>query len=91
MEFEWDPEKAEQNLKKHGISFDEASTTFEDPLANVYLDPDHSESECRYVMVGMSSSGKTIVISFVERDDRVRIMSARVATRKERRTYEEES
>ncbi len=90
MEFEWDPTKAESNLKKHGVSFSEASTVFDDLLADIYEDPDHADGEFRFVTIGMSSKARILVVSFVERRERVRIISAREATKKERRGYEEE-
>lgn len=89
MEFEWDVEKAEANLKKHGVSFQEAATVFGDPLAITYFDPDHSQDEDRFITFGHSSDGRLLVISHTDRDERTRIISARPATRKERKQYEE--
>lgn len=91
MHFEWDPAKAAQNLSKHGVSFDEASTVFGDPLAGTILDPRHSDDEPRFVTIGLSRSRRLIIVAHTEREDRIRIISARRATRRERRTYESET
>jgi len=88
--FDWDPEKAESNLRKHGVSFDEASTVFGDPLALLMIDPDHSAKEERYVLLGISLRQRLLVVAFAERPPMTRIISARRATRTERRKYEEE-
>jgi hypothetical protein len=88
--FDWDPEKAESNLRKHGVSFDEASTVFGDPLALLMTDPDHSAKEERYVLLGISLRQRLLVVAFAERPPMTRIISARRATRTERRKYEEE-
>ena len=88
MQFEWDTEKAAYNLAKHGVSFNDASTVFGDPLAGTILDPRHSVDEQRFVTIGHSADGSLIVVIHVERDDRTRIISARRATRRERRKYE---
>ena len=89
MRFEWDPEKADENLRKHGVSFDEALSVFEDPLGITYPDPDHSDVERRLVTFGYSSSNRLLVVSNTERDDTLRIINARPATRSERKIYEE--
>ncbi len=89
MEFEWNPEKAAINLSKHQISFQEAATVFNDSLSVTFPDPDHSISEDRYVIIGMSTSGQLLVVSHTDRGNRTRIISARRATRQERRFYEE--
>ena len=89
MVFEWDPEKAGANFRKHGVSFDEATTVFGDPLSVTILDPDHSSTEDRFIDLGMSHRARLIVVSYTERGRRIRIVSARLATRKERRTYEQ--
>ena len=89
MIFEWDPQKAELNATRHGISFEEAATAFGDPLSITIVDPDHSESEQRYVLVGLTSSRRLVVVVHTDRADRTRIISARPATRRERRTYEQ--
>ena len=88
MQFEWDPAKAARNLAKHGVSFDEASTVFGDPLAGTILDPRHSVEEHRLVTIGHSAGGLLIVVVHVERDSRTRIISARPATRRERKKHE---
>lgn len=87
--FEWDPEKGRKNLKIHDISFDEASTTFCDPLAITIGDPLHSKGEQRYVLIGQSQQNRLLVVVHTEREDRIRIISARLATKKEGRGYEE--
>lgn len=91
MEFEWNPNKAVNNLKKHNISFQEATTVFDDPLSVTFPDPDHSIGENRYVIIGMSGAGQLLVVSHTDREDQTRIISARRATRQERRFYEEGS
>ncbi len=88
MKFEWNRDKADLNLKKHGVSFGEASTVFNDPLSITFPDPDHSYGEERYIIMGLSSAGRVVVVHHTERGDGVRIISAREATRKERRFYE---
>jgi uncharacterized DUF497 family protein len=88
MDFEWDPTKAERNLAKHGVSFEEASTAFGDPLSVTIGDPQHSVGEHRFVLFGLSASGRLLAISHVDRDGTIRILSARLATRHERRQYE---
>ncbi len=89
MEFEWDPRKATANRRKHGITFDEALTVFADPLARIFDDPDHSAAERREIIIGHSAAHRLLMVSFTERHDRVRIISARVTTRQERDDYEE--
>ncbi len=89
-EFEWDPAKADANRRKHGVSFEEAVTVFGDPLSILLADPDHSEGQERYVLVGLSDRGRLIVVAFAERPPRTRIISARLATKRERRQYEED-
>ena len=90
MEFEWDNNKAITNLQKHGVSFSEAATVFGDPLSITFPDPDHSINESRFITIGLSTSGKIIILVHTDRGDRLRIISARKATRKEQRFYEEE-
>jgi len=87
-EFEWDTEKAESNLQKHEVSFEEAATVFFDPLSITIPDPLHSDEENRFVTTGLSSQQQQLVVAHSERDDRIRIISARLATPSERRKYE---
>ena len=89
MIYEWDAEKAKGNLRKHRISFEDAATVFLDPLALTFPDPDHSSGEDREITIGRSSRQQVIFVSHCERGDRVRIISARKATRGEHRQYEE--
>jgi uncharacterized protein len=88
MKFEWDLEKAGANLRKHGVSFDAAARAFEDELSATFPDPDHSRGEERLVTYGLGIDGKLLVISHTERGETIRIISARVATTKERKRYE---
>ncbi len=87
--FEWDPKKAESNARKHGVTFEEASTVFGDPLGLLMRDPDHSLNEERYLVLGMSNQQRLLVVAFAERPPRTRLISARRATRAERTRYEE--
>lgn len=89
MIFEWDKNKATKNLSKHQVSFDEAKTVFEDPLYIDFYDPDHSEFEERYLIVGRSQQNKVLIVSYTERENAIRIISARKATKAERKVYEE--
>jgi uncharacterized DUF497 family protein len=89
MKFEWEPIKSEANLKKHGISFHEASTVFGDPLALTFNDPDHSIGELRLLTFGFSRMGQLLVVVHTERRRTTRIISARRATRQERKIYED--
>jgi uncharacterized protein len=89
MRFEWDAAKAAGNLRKHGVSFDEASTVFADDLSATGRDRDHSIGESRFVTFGLSSTGRVLVVSHTDRSGVVRIVSARPATPKEKRIYEE--
>ncbi|BAU11134.1 hypothetical protein LEP3755_16270 [Leptolyngbya sp. NIES-3755] len=91
MEFEWNPDKAESNYEKHDVSFEEAATVFNDSLSVTFPDPDHSVGESRYIIIGMSRFGQILVVSHTDRGEKVRIISARKATRQERRFYEEGS
>ncbi len=86
--FEWDPRKAASNLRKHGVSFEEATSAFYDPLSLTIHDPDHSDEEDRYLLIGLSQTGKLVVVSHTDKDDRIRLINARLATRAERKTYE---
>ena len=88
LEFEWDPAKAAANARKRGVTFAEASTVFGDPLASAFADPDHSLAEERVVLVGRSDRDRVLVVMFTERPPRVRLISARPATRPEREAYE---
>lgn len=89
IRFEWDPNKARRNLAKHGVSFGDAATAFGDPLSLTIFDPDHSDDEDRFILLGLTSAGRLVVVAHVERGAGVvRIISARLATRRERRTYE---
>jgi len=87
--FEWDPGKAKKNLRIHGITFDEASTAFKDTLSLTIYDPLHSESEDRFALVGNSCKNRLLVVIHTEHGDRIRIISARKATKNERKQYEE--
>ena len=89
MRFIWDRRKAATNLRKHGVSFEEASTVFRDVLSVTGHDPDHSASEDRFITFGVSGGGRLLVISHTEAFGTMRLISARRATRKERRLYEE--
>jgi hypothetical protein len=90
MRFEWDPRKAAANLKKHGVTFQEAATVFGDPLAITFQDPDHSEEEERQMTFGLSLQKRLIVVSHTRRKDRTRIINARPMDRRERVIYEED-
>jgi len=87
--FEWDPSKAAENLGTHGVSFDEASTAFRDTLSLTIYDPMHSEEEDRYVLIGNSHKNRLLVVVHAERGDFIRLISARKATKQERKQYEE--
>ena len=88
MEFEWDPEKAAANVKKHGVEFAEAMTIFGDPLELTIPDPDHSTDERRFLSIGLSAGGRLLVVAYTERAGRTRIINAREASSKERKNYE---
>ena len=90
MQFEWNTEKAEANLKKHRVSFDEAETVFDDPLFVIFADPDHSFEESRFIIMGESNQKRLLVVSYTERPPKTRLISAREATRPERKKYEED-
>jgi uncharacterized DUF497 family protein len=89
MTFEWDPLKAKSNLWKHRVSFAEASTALLDPLSKTALDPNHSADEYRFITFGMSARQRLLVVSYTERHEIIRLISARLATRGEREIYEE--
>ena len=88
-QFTWDRDKATANLRKHGVSFEEAITAFHDPLARIHDDPLHSDEEHREILVGHSVRGRLLLVSFAERGQTVRLISARRATRNERQDYQE--
>ena len=90
MDFEWNKNKADINLKKHGISFQEAATVFGDKLALTFNDPDHSIDEHRLLTFGVARTGKYVVVSHTELDISIRIISARMMTKQERKIYEED-
>jgi len=88
MDFDWDDNKAATNMSKHGVSFVEAATVFEDDLSVTFFDPDHSEDEERLVIIGHSQRGRLLFVSHTDINDEVRIISAREVTRRERKVYE---
>jgi len=90
LRFTWDPKKAAANLRKHEVSFEEAVTAFGDPLSLTVPDPDHSAREARFVLIGHSDTGRLLVVVHTERPDQIRLITARIATRHERQTYEED-
>lgn len=89
MEFEWDQLKAIANLKKHGVSFEEAKTVFDNPLAVIFDDEAHSKDESREIIMGHSQQSRLLLVAFTERSNNIRIISARLVTRKEREDYEQ--
>jgi uncharacterized DUF497 family protein len=89
MEFEWDDAKAESNERKHGVAFSEALTVFGDPLSVTGYDPRHADDEDRFLTMGVSVDGRLLVVSHTDRGDTVRVISAREATRRERKDYED--
>jgi len=89
VKFEWDPQKAAANIKRRRISFDEAASVLEDPLSTTYPDEAHSEEETRFLSIGASHRGRVLVVAHTERNDTIRIISARRATRREREFYEQ--
>ena len=89
MKFEWDQNKAASNLSNHGTSFDEAKTILNNPLYVDFFDPDHSYNEHRYIIIGQSTDNRLLLVAYTEREDTIRLISAREATRKERKNYEE--
>ena len=89
MRFEWDETKAAANEAKHGVSFGEAQTVFDDPLFIDFYDPNHSKDENRYIIVGLSKAGRLLIASYTERESTIRLITARRATRREREAYEE--
>ncbi len=91
MDFEWDDAKAEANKRKHGVTFTEAMTIFGDPLTLTGYDPDHSDGEDRYISMGLSADGRLLIVSHTDRGVNIRIISARVASKPERKEYEDGS
>jgi uncharacterized DUF497 family protein len=89
MQFEWAPKKARSNFRKHKVSFEEAATAITDPMAATGADPDHSVGEFRYITFGISKRGRLVVVSHTEERDSIRIISARLARKRERNIYEE--
>jgi uncharacterized protein len=89
MKYEWDQQKAKTNLSKHGISFEEAQTVFDDPLYVDFYDPDHSENEDRYIIIGQSSKNRVLLVSYTERGEQIRLISARQVTKQELKAYQE--
>lgn len=89
MRFDWDKQKAAENLLKHGVSFDEAGTVFDDPLYVDFYDPDHSIEEHRFIIMGESAQGRLLMVSYTERGEVTRLISARELTPAERKKYEE--
>lgn len=89
LQFDWDENKAENNLKKHGISFDEAKTVFYDDFARIFYDSAHSDNEVRELIIGFSNRNRLIIVSYTERSDYIRLISARKVTKKEGKLYEE--
>ncbi len=89
LTFEWDEEKARENLRKHHGTLEEAKSVYDDPLLWSFPDPDHSEREERFVNIGCSARGRVLVVIHTERNGRLRLISCRKATRSERRAYEE--
>lgn len=89
LQFEWDPNKAARNIEKHRVSFDEAATVFDDPMFITVIDEEHSIDEERYITIGLSKYGRLLLVAHTEREERIRIISARKATRKEEQFYAE--
>lgn len=89
LKFEWDNNKAKSNQKKHDVSFEEAQTVFDDPFYVDFYDPDHSENEDRYIIFGASSQNRILLVSYTERGNKIRIISARLATKQEQKSYQD--
>jgi uncharacterized DUF497 family protein len=89
MDFEWDDDKAEANTRRHGVTFSEAMTVFGDPVSVTGYDPKHADDEDRFLTMGTSLAGRHLVVSHTDRGDSIRVISARVATRRERKDYED--
>jgi uncharacterized DUF497 family protein len=90
LRFEWDPRKDATNRSKHGVSFEEASSVFSDPLGLLVDDPRHSVGEQRHVLLGSSKQHRLLAVMFTEREELIRVVSARKVTRRERKSYEEQ-
>ncbi|HQX16330.1 MAG TPA: BrnT family toxin [Anaerolineales bacterium] len=88
-DFEWDPEKSQKNFQKHEVSFEEASSVFDDPMFITVLDDEHSDDEERYITIGISNKTRLLLVAHTERDNRIRVISARKATKHEEKFYEE--
>jgi uncharacterized protein len=88
MDFDWDDRKADYNVQKHGVSFQEAATVFYDPLVITFADPDHSDDEERFIVIGTSTQGRLLMVAHTDRGSHIRIISARTLRPKERRLYE---
>jgi len=89
LDFEWDPEKAQKNIQKHEVSFEEASSVFDDLIFITVLDDEHSDDEERYITIGLSNKSRLLLVAHTERENRIRIISARKATKHEEKFYEE--
>jgi len=89
VDYEWDPEKAAKNVHKHNVSFEEAASVFDDPLYVDFNDPNHSLDERRYIIIGVSTSGRLLLVSYTERETTIRLIGARDVTPAERKAYEE--
>jgi len=89
LQFEWDPNKAARNVERHHVSFDEAATVFDDPVFITVIDEEHSTDEDRYITIGRSQRGRLLLVAHTDRGGRLRIISARKATRRERKFYAE--
>jgi hypothetical protein len=88
--FEWDEDKARRNESKHGVTFEEAKTVFNDPFALTVPDPDDSDEEERWLDIGLSAEGRLLVVWYTERSERIRIIGSRRATKREEREYAHE-
>lgn len=91
IEFDWEPAKAQANLRKHHVDFNEAATVFGDSLGVTISDPDHSDAEERHLTIGWSATGRLLIVAHADRNEKMRIISARELTRKERQAYESET
>ena len=89
MKFEWDPNKAASSVRRHGIAVEDAASVFGDPLARTIPDPEHSTGEARFVTMGLTAGGRLVVVVHTDREGRTRLVSARPATRREKKSYEE--